>query len=241
MLEVNQVYKSYDGKTEVLKNVSLTVNSGDIYAFIGHNGAGKTTLIKCIVGLLPFEKGEIKIDGINVMENPIKAKELLAYIPDNPDVYETLSGIQFLNFIADAFDVPEEKRKESIEKYADIFEMKDSLNTVIKSYSHGMKQKIVIMSALIHNPKLIVMDEPFVGLDPEATYNLKQIFKELTETGTAIFFSTHVLDVAEKICNKVAVIKNGEIVKEGMMEEVKHDESLEDVFMDLVEEEKKNA
>lgn len=238
MLEVKNVYKSYDGVKDVLKDVSLTVERGDIFAFIGHNGAGKTTLIKCIVGLLAYEKGEILIDSINVKENSLDVKKIIAYIPDNPEAYDNLSGLQFLNFIADCFDVNEEKRKERIEKYAAAFEMSEHMSTMIKSYSHGMKQKLIIISALIHNPKLLVLDEPFVGLDPEASYTLKNIMKEITDDGGAIFFSTHVLDTAEKICNKVAVIKDGEIIKQGTMEEVKKDESLEKVFMELIEENK---
>lgn len=241
MLEINNVFKTYNGKDYVCKDISLEVESGDIFAFIGHNGAGKTTLIKCIVGLLSFEKGEILVDGVNVKENPKEAKKRIAYIPDNPDVYDSLSGLQFLNFIADCFDVSEKDRKERIEKYAEAFEMKDHLNTIIKSYSHGMKQKIVIMSALVHMPKLLILDEPFVGLDPQASFILKQIMNEIVQDGGAIFFSTHVLDTAEKICNKVAVIKQGEIVKIGTMKEVKQDESLENVFMELIEENKNHA
>lgn len=241
MLSIKDVHKSYDGKEEVLKGVSLEVEAGDIFAFIGHNGAGKTTLIKCIVGLLSFEKGEIDVDGINVKESPKEAKKKLAYIPDNPEVYESLTGLQFLNFIADAFDVGESVRKDRITRYAEAFQMTEHLNTLVKSYSHGMKQKIVLMSALIHEPKILIMDEPFVGLDPEAAYTIKGIMKEMADNGCAIFFSTHVLEVAEKLCNKVAVINHGEIVKIGTMAEVKQDESLEEVFMNLIEEEKNHA
>lgn len=241
MLEINNLFKTYNGKDYVCKDISLNVESGDIFAFIGHNGAGKTTLIKCAVGLLSFEKGEILVDGVNVKENPKETKKRIAYIPDNPDVYDSLSGLEFLNFIADCFDVSEKDRKERIEKYAEAFEMKDHLNTIIKSYSHGMKQKIVIMSALVHMPKLLILDEPFVGLDPQASFTLKQIMSEIVQDGGAIFFSTHVLDTAEKICNKVAVIKHGEIIKIGTMKEVKQDESLENVFMELIEENNNHA
>ena len=236
MLTIRNVYKSYNGKDDVLKDVSLDVEKGDIFAFIGHNGAGKTTLIKCIVGLLTFEKGEILINGINVKENIFDAKKCFAYIPDNPSIYETMTGIEFLNFIANCYDVSVEERKELIEKYATLFELKNNLGMKIKSYSHGMKQKLVIISALIHKPKLLILDEPFVGLDPEASFKLKNIFKEICENdGVAIFFSTHVLETAEKICNKVAIIRKGEVIKCGPMDVIRKDESLEDVFMELIE------
>lgn len=234
MLSVKSVYKSYDGKKNALQNVSLEVESGDIFAFIGHNGAGKTTLIKSIVGLQPFDKGVIEINGINVKNHPFDTKKIVSYIPDEPDAFESLTGLEFLNFIADAYDVPLHIRKERIEKYANEFEMKEHLNSTIGSYSHGMKQKIVIISALIHDAKLLVMDEPFVGLDPKAAFTFKNIMKEFTSEGGAIFFSTHVLETAEKLCNRIAVIKNGEIVKGGKMEDVVSDESLEEVFMELL-------
>ena len=240
MLNVKSVYKSYDGKKNALSNVSLEVESGDIFAFIGHNGAGKTTLIKSIVGLQPFDKGVIEVNGIIVLEHPFDTKRIVSYIPDEPDAFESLSGLEFLNFIADAYDVSIEKRKERIEKYAKEFEMTEHLNSVISSYSHGMKQKIVIISALIHDAKLLVMDEPFVGLDPKAAFIFKNIMREFTNEGGAIFFSTHVLETAEQLCNKIAVIKNGEIVKDGKMEDIVSDESLEEVFMELLGE-KNNA
>ena len=234
MLEIRNVYKSYDGKKDAIKDITLDIESGDIFAFIGHNGAGKTTLIKCIVGLLDYDKGSIKIDGIDVKENLLAAKKIFAYIPDNPNIYETMSGIQYLNFISDPFNLSESERKEKIGKYSEILDMTSKLGDKISSYSHGMKQKLVIIGALIHSPKLLVLDEPFVGLDPEASFKIKNIFKELTEEGTAIFFSTHVLETAEKICNKVAVIRHGEVIKCGEMSVIKKDESLEDVFMELL-------
>lgn len=235
MLNIKNVYKSYNGKDDVLKDVSLEVESGDIFAFIGHNGAGKTTLIKSIVGILNFEKGEILVDGINVKKNPIDVKRRIAYIPDNPDIYDTLTGLQYLNFIADCFDIDEATRKDRIERYSKELSLYDKLSTYIRGYSHGMKQKLVIIGSLIHNPKILILDEPFVGLDPEASFIIKKIMKEFTDNGGSIFFSTHVLDTAEKLCNKIAIIKDGVIVKTGSMEEVKKDESLEEVFMELLE------
>ena len=234
MLEIRNVYKSYDGKTDAIKDITLDIESGDIFAFIGHNGAGKTTLIKCIVGLLDFEKGSIKIDGIDVKENALDAKKIIAYIPDNPNIYESMSAIQYLNFIANAFNLSESERKEKIEYYANLLDLKSKLGDKISTYSHGMKQKLVIIGALIHSPKLLVLDEPFVGLDPEASFKIKNIFKEITENGTAIFFSTHVLETAEKLCNKVAVIRKGEVIRCGDMSIIKKDESLEEVFMELL-------
>ncbi len=234
MLEIRNVYKSYDGKTDAIKDITLDIESGDIFAFIGHNGAGKTTLIKCIVGLLDFEKGTIKIDGIDVKENALDAKKIIAYIPDNPNIYESMSAIQYLNFIANAFNLSESERKEKIEYYANLLDLKSKLGDKISTYSHGMKQKLVIIGALIHSPKLLVLDEPFVGLDPEASFKIKNIFKEITESGTAIFFSTHVLETAEKLCNKVAVIRKGEVIRCGDMSIIKKDESLEEVFMELL-------
>lgn len=234
MLEIRNVYKSYDGKTDAIKDITLDIESGDIFAFIGHNGAGKTTLIKCIVGLLDFEKGSIKIDGIDVKENALDAKKIIAYIPDNPNIYESMSAIQYLNFIANAFNLSESERKEKIEYYANLLDLKSKLGDKISTYSHGMKQKLVIIGALIHSPKLLVLDEPFVGLDPEASFKIKNIFKEITESGTAIFFSTHVLETAEKLCNKVAVIRKGEVIRCGDMSIIKKDESLEEVFMELL-------
>lgn len=241
MIEIKNVYKTYDKQKYVLTDVSLDIEDGDIYAFIGHNGAGKTTLIKSIVGILPFEKGEIKINGIDVNQNPEESKKVIAYIPDEPEIYDSLTGLQFLNFVADAFDVSEVDRKERIEHYAEVFEMTEHLNNLVSSYSHGMKQKTIIMSALIHEPKVIIMDEPFVGLDPKASIILKQLMGEFVKNGGCIFYSTHVLDTAEKICNKIAVIKNGEIVKAGSRDVILKDESLEQVFMEIYGEGQKNA
>ncbi len=237
MLSIRSFSKSYDKKKYACKNVSLEVEAGDIYGFIGHNGAGKSTCIKAVVGILNFDEGEIYIDGVNIKENPLLCKSNTAYIPDNPDIYENLTGIQYLNFIADAFNVSSDLRKARIEKYATIFEMNTVLNDLISSYSHGMKQKIVLISALIHKPKLLVLDEPFVGLDPMAAYKLKEIMKEMCSEGSAIFFSSHVLDVVEKLCNKVAIIRKGEIIKAGLISEVRNEESLEDIFLELVENE----
>ena len=233
MIEIRNVYKTYDKQKYVLTDVSLDIEDGDIYAFIGHNGAGKTTLIKSIVGILPFEKGEIKINGIDVNQNPEESKKVIAYIPDEPEIYDSLTGLQFLNFVADAFNVSEVDRKERIEHYAQVFEMTEHLNNLVSSYSHGMKQKTIIMSALIHDPKVIIMDEPFVGLDPKASIILKQLMGDFVKNGGCIFYSTHVLDTAEKICNKIAVIKNGEIVKAGSRDVILKDESLEQVFMEI--------
>lgn len=236
MLEIKNYSKSYSEGKKAADNVTLTVESGDIYGFIGHNGAGKSTTIRAVVGVLDFTEGEILIDGHSVKEEPLACKRITAYIPDNPDLYENLSGIQYLDFIADVFRIDGKKREEVIKKYADAFEITDSLGDLISSYSHGMKQKLAIISALIHEPKLIVMDEPFVGLDPKAAYTLKQIMHELCEKGTAIFFSTHVLDVAEKLCNKVAIIKGGKIIDSGTMEELVGKKSLEEVFLEVQDE-----
>jgi len=233
MLEIKNYTKVYGEGKKAADNVTLTVNSGDIYGFIGHNGAGKSTTIRAVVGVLDFTEGEILIDGHSVKNEPLECKKLTAYIPDNPDLYENLTGIQYLNFISDVFRIDEASREAAIKKYADMFEITDSLGDLISAYSHGMKQKLAIISALIHEPKLIVMDEPFVGLDPKASYTLKQIMHEMCAKGTAIFFSTHVLDVAEKLCNKVAIIKKGQIVYTGTMEELTGDKSLEEVFLEV--------
>ncbi len=211
--------------------------SGDIYGFIGHNGAGKSTTIRAVVGVLDFTEGEIFIDGHSVKTEPIECKKVTAYIPDNPDLYENLTGIQYLNFIADVFGISAEDREKKIKKYADAFEITDSLGDAISSYSHGMKQKVAIISALIHQPKLLVLDEPFVGLDPKATFTLKEIMHDMCEQGTAIFFSTHVLDVAEKLCNKVAIIKKGKIIAKGTMDELTEGHSLEEAFLEADNEE----
>lgn len=234
MLEIKNLTKKYGNKT-VVDNLSLSINAGEIYGFIGHNGAGKTTTIKCSIGILDFESGEIFIDGVSIKDNPIECKKKIAYIPDNPDLYEFMSGITYLNFIADIFSVSAYDREEKIKKYANMFEITDNLADPISSYSHGMKQKLAIISALIHNPKLIIMDEPFVGLDPKASHLLKETMREICDNGGAIFFSTHVLEVAEKLCDKVAIIKDGKVIKSGSMEEVKGDESLEAVFLELEE------
>lgn len=234
MLKIENLTKKYKGSNKGIVDLSLHVMPGDIYAFIGHNGAGKTTTLKCIAGIHNFEKGEIFIDGISLNENMIACKKNIAYIPDNPDLYEYLTGIQYLNFIADIFEIPETLRQERIEKYADAFEITSSLGDLISAYSHGMKQKLAIISALVHNPKLMILDEPFVGLDPKASVTLKNIMKEKCEEGGAIFFSTHVLDVAEKLCNKVAIVKEGKLLMSGNMNDiVKAGTSLESLFMEV--------
>lgn len=232
MLQIKNLTKRYGDKLAV-DNLSLHIMPGEIYGFIGHNGAGKTTTIKACTGILNFEEGDILIDGVSIKEKPLECKKQMAYIPDNPDMYDFMTGIGYLNFIADIFDVPEEVRDELIDKYADAFEIKDNLGQLISEYSHGMKQKLAIISARIHEPKLVIMDEPFVGLDPKASHILKQMMRKMCDDGGAIFFSTHVLEVAEKLCDKVAIIKGGRLVKAGIMEQVKGDESLESVFLDL--------
>ena len=238
MLEIKHYSKSYGAGKKAADDVTLSVMSGDIYGFIGHNGAGKSTTIRAVVGVLDFTEGEITIDGHSVKDEPMACKRVTAYIPDNPDLYENLTGIQYLNFIADVFGIGAEERAERIRRYADLFEVTDALGDLIGSYSHGMKQKVAIISALIHSPKLLVLDEPFVGLDPKATFTLKNIMHELCREGTAIFFSTHVLDVAEKLCNKVAIIKQGRIVASGPMEELTEGHSLEETFLEAEKDEK---
>lgn len=235
MLNIEHLTKMY-GDKKAVDDLSIHILPGEIYGFIGHNGAGKTTTLKSVVGILDFDDGEIKIDGISIRKDPILCKKKLAYIPDNPDLYEFMTGIKYLNFICDIFGMSEYERIEKINKYADIFELKDDLYSSIASYSHGMKQKLAIISAWIHDPKLIIMDEPFVGLDPKASHLLKGMMREVCERGGSIFFSTHVLEVAEKLCDKVAIIKSGKLVRSGKMDEVKGDESLEDVFLELEEE-----
>lgn len=232
MLRIENLTKTY-GEKRAVDNLSLHIAPGEIYGFIGHNGAGKTTTLKAVVGILQFDKGEVFIKGESIRKNPLACKQKMAYIPDNPDLYEFMTGIKFLNFIADIFGVPEEKRQERIRKYADLFEMTENLAQPIASYSHGMKQKLAIISAWIHEPKLIIMDEPFVGLDPKAAHILKQMMREVCDEGGAIFFSTHVLEVAEKLCDKVAIIRNGQLIQSGTMQEVKGDDSLEEVFLEL--------
>ncbi len=234
MLEIKGYTKKYSEDKKAADNVCLTVESGDIYGFIGHNGAGKSTTIRAVVGVLDFDEGEILIDGHSVKTEPLECKKITAYIPDNPDLYENLTGIQYLNFIADIFGIDSALREERIKKYADMLEITDALGDMIASYSHGMKQKVAIISALIHEPKLLVLDEPFVGLDPKAAFTLKQIMHEMCEKGTAVFFSTHVLDVAEKLCNKVAIIKQGKIIASGTMQELTGGQSLEEVFLEVV-------
>ena len=236
MLEIKKFSKIYPNGKVGAKDININVESGDIFAFIGHNGAGKTTTIKSIVGINDITSGDILIDGVSVKDNPMKCKKLIAYIPDNPDIYPSLTGIQYLNLIADIFRVGKEQRKEQIEKYSALLGIDKDLNTPIQNYSHGMKQKLVIVSAFVHNPKLIIMDEPFVGLDPKASFIVKGLMKDFVKSGGAIFFSTHILEVAEKLCNKVAIIKNGQIVCQGKMSDIKKDESLEDVFMELSDE-----
>ena len=232
MLKINHLTKVY-GDKKAVDDLTLHIHPGEIYGFIGHNGAGKTTTIKACCGILQFDGGEILIDGVSVKDDPLACKRKLAYIPDNPDLYEFMSGIQFLNFVADIFGVGAKERQSRIRKYADMLELTDDLAQPISAYSHGMKQKLAIISALIHEPRLIIMDEPFVGLDPKASHLLKELMHEICAGGGAIFFSTHVLEVAEKLCDKVAIIKDGKLIRSGTMEEVKGDESLEDVFLEL--------
>ena len=234
MIEIKNVTKKYS-KTKALDNVSFTVEDGEIFAFIGHNGAGKTTLIKSIVGIHDFDEGDIIIDGISIKENPVECKKLMAYVPDNPETYENMKAIDYINFICDMYDIDSKTREENIKKYAKIFDIEDKLNDTIDSYSHGMKQKIVLISALAHNPKILIMDEPFVGLDPKAVFDIKEILNEMAKEDKIIFYSTHILDVAEKLCTKVAIIKNGKLIKSGSMKEIKGDKSLEKVFLELEE------
>lgn len=235
MLKIDHLTKIY-GDYKAVDDLSLHIAPGEIYGFIGHNGAGKTTTLKSVVGILQFDEGEILIDGTSIKADPIKCKKKLAYIPDNPDIYEFMTGIKYLNFVADIFGVSSSDRQERIRKYADIFELTEDLAQPISTYSHGMKQKLTIISAWIHEPKLIIMDEPFVGLDPKAAHLLKGMMREICDKGGAIFFSTHVLEVAEKLCDKIAIIKDGKLIRSGTMEEVKGDDSLEEVFLELEEE-----
>ncbi|MBQ7050248.1 MAG: ABC transporter ATP-binding protein [Firmicutes bacterium] len=232
MLRIENVTKIY-GEKKAVDQLSLHIQPGELYAFIGHNGAGKTTTIKACCGILQFDEGEIYIDGVSIKEDPLTCKKKIAYIPDNPDLYDFMSGIQFLNFVADVFEVPAKVRQERIRRYADMLELTGDLAQPISAYSHGMKQKLAIISALIHEPKLLIMDEPFVGLDPKASHLLKQLMRQICDQGGAIFFSTHVLEVAEKLCDKVAIIKDGKLIRSGSMDEVKGDTSLESVFLDL--------
>lgn len=235
MLKIEHLTKIY-GDKKAVDDLSLHICPGEIYGFIGHNGAGKTTTLKACCGILQYDSGEITVDGVSMKKEPLTCKEKIAYIPDNPDLYEFMTGIQFLNFVADIFEVGTTDRKERIKRYADEFEITADLAQPISAYSHGMKQKLAIISALIHEPKLIIMDEPFVGLDPKATHLLKELMRQMCSKGCAIFFSTHVLEVAEKLCDKVAIIKAGKLIRSGTMEDVKGDTSLEDVFLELEEE-----
>ncbi len=230
MLRIENLTKKY-GEKRAVDGLSLRIQAGEIYGFIGHNGAGKTTTIKACCGILNFDEGEIYVDGISIKENPLECKKRIAYLPDNPDIYAYMTGIQYLHFVADIFGVDAETRQARIEKYADAFELTSSLAMGVSSYSHGMKQKLAIISALIHEPKLLIMDEPFVGLDPKAAFTLKGILREICNRGGAIFFSTHVLDTAEKLCDKVTIIKDGKMLREGTMDEVKGDKSLEEAFL----------
>lgn len=236
ILDIRNYSKSYGGGKKAADNVSLQVMGGDIYGFIGHNGAGKSTTIRAVVGVLDFTEGEIYIDGHSVKTEPMECKRITAYIPDNPDLYENLTGIQYLNFVADVFGIDAKEREERIRRYGDALEITNALGDLISSYSHGMKQKAAILSALIHDPKLLVLDEPFVGLDPKAAYTLKEIMHERCRQGAAVFFSTHVLDVAEKLCNKVAIIRQGQIVASGTMEELTEGHSLEETFLEVYDE-----
>ena len=232
MLEINGLSKTY-GSHKAVDNLCMRIANGEIHGFIGHNGAGKTTTLRSIAGIMQFEEGTIMIDGHSIKEEPLACKKIMAYIPDNPDLYEFMSGIQYLNFIADIFGVDVSTRDERIHRYTDLFEITNVLDDAISSYSHGMKQKLAIVSAWIHEPKLILMDEPFVGLDPKASHILKQMMREFCDQGNAILFSTHVLEVAEKLCDRVAIIKDGKLIRSGTMEDVKGDSSLESVFLEL--------
>ena len=232
MLKIEHLTKAY-GEKKAVDDLNLHIAPGEIYGFIGHNGAGKTTTLKSVAGILQFDVGEITIGGISIKENPLECKRRFAYIPDNPDLYDYMTGIKYLNFIADIFGVGANERQARIRKYADAFELTDDLAQPIAAYSHGMKQKLAIISAWLHQPKLILMDEPFVGLDPKASHLLKEMMCQVCDEGGAIFFSTHVLEVAEKLCDKVAIIKSGRLIRSGTMEEVKGDESLEDVFLEM--------
>ena len=234
MLKIQHLNKLY-GDKKAVDDLSLHICPGEIYGFIGHNGAGKTTTIKSCCGILQYDSGEIFIDGVSLKENPLACKSKIAYIPDNPDLYDFMTGIQYLNFVADIFGVSANERQEKIRSLAESFEITSALADNISSYSHGMKQKLAIISALIHSPKLIIMDEPFVGLDPKASHLLKQLMREICDNGGAIFFSTHVLEVAEKLCDKIAIIKSGKLIQSGTVEEIKGNDSLEEVFLDLEE------
>jgi len=235
MVRIQKLTKVYKGGKRAVDDLSLAVACGEIYGFIGHNGAGKTTTLKCLTGVLDFEEGDIEIDGISVRTEPVRCKQMMAYIPDNPDLYENLTGIAYLNFFADIYGVDRPTREERIKKYAEAFELLPALGDQISSYSHGMKQKLALISAFIHKPMLLVLDEPFVGLDPKASHTLKELLKELCVGGGAVFFSTHVLEVAEKLCDKIAIIRGGKLVAHGPTDEVKGDGSLEKIFLELID------
>lgn len=235
MIEIKNVSKTYNGQKKALHQVSFDIQDGEIFAFIGHNGAGKTTMIKSLVGILDFEEGDILVNQKSIKTDPIGCKLEMAYVPDTPDLYENMTAIDFINFVCDMYDTPVPIRKKNIEKYAKMFEMEDKLHDDISSFSHGMKQKVSLIAALSHNPNVLIMDEPFVGLDPKAVFDIKNVMKEMTKKGKTIFFSTHILDVAEKLCDRVAIIKNGNIVKIGNMKDIKGDSSLEKVFLELGE------
>lgn len=233
MIEIKNVTKIYNREKKAVDHVSFTVNDGEIFAFIGHNGAGKTTTIKAIVGILDFEEGDILVNGKSIKKEPIECKKQMAYVPDNPDLYENMKAIDFIHFMCDMYEVKKEDRKINIEKYAKMFEMEEHLQDEISSFSHGMKQKVALIAALAHNPQVLIMDEPFVGLDPKAVFDMKEVMKQMCKEGKTVFFSTHILEVAEKLCSRVAIIKQGKIVKVGSMQEIKGDESLEQVFLEL--------
>ncbi len=233
MLKIEGLTKIYDNNKKAVDSLSLEIKDGEIFGFIGPNGAGKTTTIKSIVGLISFDSGKIYVNEMNIKEQPLEVKKIIAYIPDNPDIYETLTGIQFLNFIADIYGIDKEKRNQEIAKYSKLFEITSNLGDLISSYSHGMKQKLVLISAFMRHPKLLILDEPFVGLDPKASFIVKELMKEMCKEGTSVFFSTHVLEVAEKLCDKVGIISKGKLVTCGSMEEVKGNQSLEEVFLEI--------
>ena len=235
MIEIKNVTKIYNGEKNAVDNISFTVNNGEIFAFIGHNGAGKTTTIKSIVGILDFEEGDILINGKSIKKSPIECKKQMAYVPDNPDLYENMKAIYFINFICDMYELSNAAREQTINNSAKMFEMQEKLDDYISSFSHGMKQKIALIAAFVHNPDVLIMDEPFVGLDPKAVFDIKEVMKDMCKQGKTIFFSTHILEVAEKLCDRVAIIKQGKIVKIGNMKEIKGDESLEQVFLELDE------
>lgn len=239
MIEFKNFTKIYNGEKRAVDNISFTVNSGEIFAFIGHNGAGKTTTLKCLSGIIDFEEGDILIDGVSIKDNPVNCKMKISYVPDTPSLYENMKAIDFINFICDMYNTDLNTRYENIEKYSKIFGLEDNLNDIISSFSHGMKQKVALIAAFSHNPDVLIMDEPFVGLDPKAIFDIKKIMKEMLKCGKTIFFSTHILEVAEKLCTKVAIIQNGKIVKIGSMKEIKGDNSLEKVFLGLESEDEK--